>query len=81
MTLRIIFRQLLCPIALASALEQVASRVAARHPDLRKEILLTIAVEDELGFPLYLTGAIGPGEASAHIHTSFCVLDQQLIGR
>ena len=40
--------RLLCQIALVAALEQIAPRVAARHPDLRQEILVAIAVEDEV---------------------------------
>ena len=67
--------RLLCQIALVAALEQIAPRVAACHPDLRQEILVAIAVEDELGLLLYFTGPIRPGHASVAITTTIRALD------
>lgn len=67
--------RLLFQIALVAALEQIAPCVAACHPDLRQEILVAIAVEDEPGLLLYLTGPVRHGHDSVAITTTIRALD------
>ena len=67
----------LCQAAFATTLKQVTSGVAACHPDLSKEILVAIAVENEPGFLLYLSGSIGSGHLSVGITTIIRALDHQ----